>query len=164
MDTKTFFGNIAIKASAGTGKTYRLSVWAKSSSDSTGTLRIDSTEGAVYIDIPSNSPTWTQYTYDFTEDANAIHADFMREYHIDLTTADMHWWRFMALLDGLISPTFTRRVEIRTKDLSGMKSKERAQWLKARNAFAINQGGGSYEDHIAELDDIIARHGGDTFG
>lgn len=55
-----------------TGKTYRLSIWAKSSIDSTGTLRIDNTNGEKYIDIPSNSPTWTNYTYDFTEDDNAL--------------------------------------------------------------------------------------------
>lgn len=101
--------------------------------------------------------------YDFTVDAGAIHADFMREYGVDLTVAEMHWWRFMALLEGLITPTFSRRVEVRTKDLSGMKSKERAAWMKMRSIYAIEETE-TFEDHIAQLDAIIARGGGHSSG
>lgn len=97
--------------------------------------------------------------YDFLADADAICAAFQREYSIDLTTAKMHWWRFMALLEGLYTYSFSDRVGYRTADLTGLTGKRRAEIIKKRNLFALDQGQ-SMEDHIAQLDEIIARHGG----
>lgn len=106
----------------------------------------------------SDGPT----PYDLTVDSDVIAAGFMERYGIDLTDPEthMHWWRFAALLEGLCGPSFARRVEIRTKDLSGMKAKERAQWMRLRNQYAIHKDTESYEDHIRHLDEIIARGGG----
>ena len=100
--------------------------------------------------------------YDLTVDSDVIVAGFMERYGIDLTNPEthMHWWRFTALLEGLCGPSFARRVEIRTKDLSGMKAKERAQWMRLRNQYAIHKDVETYEDHIRHLDEIIARGGG----
>lgn len=100
--------------------------------------------------------------YDLTVDSDVIAAGFQQKYGIDLTDPDthMHWWRFAALLEGLCGPSFARRVEIRTKDLSSMKAKERAQWMRLRNQYAIHKDTESYEDHIRHLDEIIARGGG----
>ena len=100
--------------------------------------------------------------YDLTVDSDVIAAGFLEKYGIDLTApaTEMHWWRFAALLEGLCGPSFARRVEIRTRDLSGMKAKERAQWMKLRNQYAIHKVTESYEDHIRHLDEIIARGGG----
>ena len=100
--------------------------------------------------------------YDLTVDSDAIAAGFQQKYGIDLTNPEthMHWWRFAALLEGLCGPSFARRVEIRTKDLSGMKAKERAQWMRLRKQYAIRENAESYEDHIRHLDEIIAQGGG----
>ena len=106
----------------------------------------------------SDGPT----PYDLTVDSDVIAAGFQQKYGIDLTDPEthMHWWRFAALLEGLCGPSFARRVEIRTKDLSGMKAKERAQWMRLRNQYAIHKDTESYEDHIRHLDEIVARGGG----
>ena len=103
--------------------------------------------------------------YDFTVDADAIAAAFMREYGIDLTDPDttMHWWRFMALLEGLYTYGFSDRVGFRVADLSGVDTKTRAKLLKKRGQFAILHEE-TTADHLSRLDDIIARHGGDGRG
>lgn len=103
--------------------------------------------------------------YDFTVDADTITAAFMREYGIDLTDpkTTMHWWRFMALLEGLYTYGFSDRVGFRTADLSGLDAKTRGRLLKKRGQFAILHSE-TTEDHLAQLDDIIAKHGGGTDG
>ena len=71
----------------------------------------------------------------------------------------------MALLEGLCGPDFSRRVEIRTKDLGSMKAKERAQWIRLRNLYAIHPNGvETVADHLRHLDEIIARSGGGNNG
>lgn len=104
--------------------------------------------------------------YDFTADADVIVSGFLSQYGIDLTAPNqaMHWWRFMALLEGLVAPNLARRIDIRTRDLAGMKSRERAQWLKLRQAYAIHSDNESVANHLAELDRIIAGHGGELHG
>ena len=97
-------------------------------------------------------------------DSDVIAAGFQQKYGIDLTdpATTMHWWRFMALLEGLCGPDFARRVEIRTKDLSGMQAKERAQWLKLRKAYAIHRGGEETTiGHLRMLDEMMGKGGGD---
>lgn len=101
--------------------------------------------------------------YDLTVDSDVIAAGFLERYGIDLTapTTEMHWWRFAALLEGLCGPDFAQRVDIRTRDLGGMKAKERARWIKMRRQYAIHRAGEeTAEDHLRKLDEIIARNGG----
>lgn len=103
--------------------------------------------------------------YDFTVDAGPICADFQRVYGIDLTDPEtsMHWWRFMALLEGLYAYSFSDRVGFRVQDLSGLDAKTRGKLLKKRSQFAILRED-STADHIGCLDKIIAEHGGETSG
>ena len=100
--------------------------------------------------------------WDFAVDADIIYADFMRVYGIDLETAELHWWRFMALLEGLYAPTFRERVGFRIGDISGLSSKQRAQAIRLRNAYAIYHedggGSGSVDDHLEFLQSIIDKH------
>lgn len=45
---------------------------------------------------------------DFRQDANLIYAAFMQQYGIDLTEVEeLHWHKFLALLDGLIGTKLT---------------------------------------------------------
>ena len=103
--------------------------------------------------------------YDFTQDADVMVSAFMREYGIDLTDPNttMHWWRFMALLEGLYTYGFSDRVGFRVADLSGLDAKTRKRLLKKRGQFAIRHSE-TTEDHLAQLDDIIAKHGGGNDG
>lgn len=76
--------------------------------------------------------------FDWEHDAHRIVADFEREYAIDLTkeSTKMHWWRFMALFNGLSDTSATMdAISIRAADLDakGM-SKEQKKHLRERKA------------------------------
>lgn len=73
------------------------------------------------------------------QDYKYIIASFMHDYRIDLSKEDMHWWRFMELLNGLSGECILNRVrDIRTMDLSIYKdAKTRERILKARKQVAL---------------------------
>lgn len=85
----------------------------------------------------SGSPT--KRAIDFEQDANIIYASFFSAYHINLCTIDyMHWWEFMALIEGLPDTSLMSRIMYwRTADVSKMDKFERKQVLKMRERFAI---------------------------
>lgn len=83
---------------------------------------------------------------DWDYDASRVVADFAREYGIDLTDGDltMHWWRFMALFNGLSDQSATmeaiaiRTADIDDKNLSGdakrrLRERKTALMLPARS-------------------------------
>lgn len=77
--------------------------------------------------------------YSFLADAGPIFAAFQRYYGIDLREARMHWWQFRALLEGLITHSFRQRVGYRTADLKGRDAQERAEILKYRSLYALEE-------------------------
>ncbi len=80
--------------------------------------------------------------YSFREDAEVIIAAFQKEYGIDLTTENMHWWRFSALLEGLITDSFTDRVQYRICNPDNIKSKDlRARYQKLKAEYALDRHG-----------------------
>lgn len=50
---------------------------------------------------PSEPPLESRRVYDFEYDSEYIFAAFMELYRIDLSEANMHWWKFRALFLGL---------------------------------------------------------------
>ena len=91
--------------------------------------------------------------YGFARDAGPILAAFQAHYGVDLTEADMHWWRFRALLEGLLGHSFRQRVGYRTADLKGLDAARRAEILKYRSLYAIHQEE-SLEDHLRRLQSL----------
>ena len=80
------------------------------------------------------------YAYDV--DAEAIIAAFQREYGIDLTMTHLHWWRFCALLQGLLTHSFTERVRYRVCDAEGIKNAEvRSEYRKYKARYALDATG-----------------------
>lgn len=80
--------------------------------------------------------------YAFEADSAALIAAFQREYNIDLSTAKMHWWRFSALLRGLMEHSFSERVQYRVCDLGKIRSKElRDNYSKLKQQFALDAHG-----------------------
>lgn len=80
--------------------------------------------------------------YSFGTDASAIISAFQKEYGIDLTSARMHWWRFSALLEGLISCSFSERVSYRQCDPGEIKAKAmRERYSKLKRQFALSADG-----------------------
>lgn len=90
--------------------------------------------------------------YDFAVDAGVIYAAFYREYGLDLSRAELHWWQFRALLEGLITHSFQQRVGYRVGDLGELEAKQRAKALRMRQLYAI--GGESLQEHLARLETL----------
>jgi hypothetical protein len=56
---------------------------------------------------------------DFEYDESFVKSSFMSDYKIDLDDAEMHWWKFCNLLQGLTDSCILNRVrDIRNYDLS----------------------------------------------
>lgn len=63
--------------------------------------------------------------YSFSKDAGFIFAAFRQTHGIDLETASLHWWKFLALFMDLGSETtFCQLVSLRKRIKSGKASKE----------------------------------------
>lgn len=94
----------------------------------------------------------------YSVDAEAISAEFQRVYQIDLSTAELHWWRFLALLQGLISHSFSERVRYRAANPNDIKDKTtRSQWQRLKRAYALDEYGRSaYEQEPQTLEELNA--------
>lgn len=81
--------------------------------------------------------------FDFDNDQWRIYAAFLRQYKIDLNTADMHWFTFLGLISNLEECSFTRIIEIRQKPLSScVSADERKRLREVKKVYAL-----SYSDH-----------------
>lgn len=79
---------------------------------------------------------------DFDIDQWRIYSAFRAQYGIDLNTADLHYWEFMALLTTLEECAFTRVIDIRHKKVSPkMKAEERKAISEAQRVYALVQPG-----------------------
>lgn len=98
--------------------------------------------------------------YDFRLDRDRILAGFQEHYGLDLTDPglSLHWWRFMALLEGLLGPDLGTLADIRTRDLRGMDPAARQEFLRLRRSFAIQEPRETLAEHLQHLDEIIARN------
>lgn len=63
--------------------------------------------------------------YSFSKDANFIFAAFRQTHGIDLETAQLHWWKFLALFMDLgADTTFCNLISLRKRLQDGKASKE----------------------------------------
>lgn len=83
---------------------------------------------------------------DFIEDYSFISTSFMSDYHIDLDNCEMHWWKFMDLMNGLSNSELgdccilNRIRNLRNVDLKEIKDiKEREKIRKAQSQFALKK-------------------------
>lgn len=75
---------------------------------------------------------------DFDIDQWRIYAAFMNQYHIDLNTAEMHWFTFMGLLSNLNECSFIHVMNIRGKKLTPkMSAEEKNAIREAKKIFEI---------------------------
>lgn len=66
--------------------------------------------------------------YSFSKDANYIFAAFKQTHGVDLTTEQLHWWKFLALFMDLGSDTtFCNLINLRKKVKTGTATKEEKQ-------------------------------------
>jgi hypothetical protein len=79
--------------------------------------------------------------YSFVKDADYIFAAFKQTHGVDLTTEQLHWWKFLALFMDLGSETtFCSLVNLREKVGNGTATKEEKQAAeKLGDIFSIEQ-------------------------
>lgn len=83
---------------------------------------------------------------DFLEDYSYISTSFLSDYHIDLDTSSMHWWKFMDLMNGLSNSELgdccilNRIRNLRNFDVSEIKdAKEKDKIIKAKQQVALKK-------------------------
>lgn len=97
---------------------------------------------------------------DYDADQWRIHAAFLRQYHIDLSCAQMHFWEFMGLLVSLEDCRFTRVIEIRDMKIDvKMSVKEKAALRRAKEIYRIT-GEETEEDRISPAREEFLRIAG----
>ena len=70
----------------------------------------------------------TRY-YSWSQDARYIMAAIEQTYHIDLSTANLHWWRFSYMfLDLHEDCFFSRLIYLRKQKAKGKLTKEEKEW------------------------------------
>jgi len=76
---------------------------------------------------------------DLIQDQKWIIPSFMSDYQIDLSKEDMHWWRYINLIQGLTSNSVLSNVrEIRNYDLSTIKDqKQKDKIIKMQKQVAL---------------------------
>ena len=95
---------------------------------------------------------------DYEEDMDYIEASFMSDYHIDLTTSNIHWWKFNNLMNGLSNSemgnccVLNRIRNLRNYDTSTIKdAKERHKIEKAKKEVALKRN--RKENHLTKEQD-----------
>lgn len=74
---------------------------------------------------PDENPTSPIRVYSFAKDGNFIYAAFRQTHGIDLATAQLHWWTFLALFMDLgQDTTFCQLTALRKRLKTGKASKE----------------------------------------
>lgn len=114
--------------------------------------------GGVFLDRVPENPEWVEAAVEFLASENAtprksprsgpkaldllldgeyITAAFQQAYGIDLTSCDMHWHRFKALLNGLPEDTMLSRImSYRTYERKGRVDREE-EMARLRDAWAL---------------------------
>ena len=77
--------------------------------------------------------------YSFEQDDFLIYSAFMEQYHIDLNEANLHWWKFKAMFDGLNDDIlFSKVMGYRSIDLSKIEDKkQREHYAKLQKHWAL---------------------------
>ena len=97
---------------------------------------------------------------DYDIDQWRIYSAFLKQYRIDLSRAEMHFWVFMGLLTSLDECSFTRVVNVRTMKLdSKMPQKQREALKKAKQMYRIDQNG-QEDDKVSQAREEFLRYAG----
>lgn len=95
--------------------------------------------------------------FSYQQDGGLIYAAFLEQYSIDLTEAELHWWKFRALFEGLRQDCLFRQVVgWRATPLSDKMTKEERALLRARKALYRLPDHRSQDQRQADFDAAMA--------
>ncbi len=87
--------------------------------------------------------------FDFQQDSEYIYAAFMGAYHIDLTTAPLHWWTFKSLFKALPDDCeLCKIMRYRTVDLKDVPKEQRRFYVEQKARYSL----GKQAKHQTEQD------------
>ena len=97
--------------------------------------------------------------FDFEKDADLIYAGFYQQYRIDLQKSNMHWWKFMILLENLGEETrLSRLIEYRTIDTNSKNlSKEARNFYKAMQRYYKLKNNVEISDKQKAIEDALVK-------
>jgi hypothetical protein len=76
----------------------------------------------------------TLFYWDF--DAPRLYSSFLQTYGIDLTTADIHWFKFIAMMGSLNKDSaLSQAIEIRNYDTKDLKGKAKLDMIKMKKSL-----------------------------
>ena len=78
-------------------------------------------------------------SFDFEVDASNIYAAFLKNYNIDLTKKDMHWFQFITLFSNLKNTSLNDMMYYRTIDLSQYKGEQKAEMKALKERYKIHK-------------------------
>lgn len=78
-------------------------------------------------------------SFDFEVDASNIYAAFLKNYNIDLTKTDMHWFQFIALFSNLKNTSLNDMMYYRTIDLSQYKGEQKEEMKALKERYKIHK-------------------------
>lgn len=90
--------------------------------------------------------------FDYYFDSDKIFTAFLKTYNMDLNTCEMHWFKFLAMLEDLGECLLSKAIEYRTTNLSQYKGKQLQHYRKMRKRFAIPMR--LTEDYVRQLNAI----------
>lgn len=91
---------------------------------------------------------------DFQEDAGHIFSAFWEQYGIDLNTAELHWWKFLALFGDLSENTrYGKIMGYRSAEIpSGMPEEQKEFYREMKRLYALP--GSRYHPGSQEADSL----------
>lgn len=95
----------------------------------------------------------SSFSSDF--DGTVLYSGFLKNYGIDLSTVNMHWYRFAPLMLELSNCIFSKVMEIRGTDISAIKPEIRNTYIKIKTAFALPSEKVAETDFAEELFNIF---------
>lgn len=76
--------------------------------------------------------------YRFDYDMDLILAAFRQQYGIDLLAAELHWWEFKSLFEGLTDQTkFIQVVGYRTADIAKLDKEQKQRYMELKKFYAL---------------------------
>lgn len=94
--------------------------------------------------------------YDFDVDSGRIYAAFLQQYSIDLQLANMHWWTFKALFEGLTEQTqIVKVMSYRVMEIdSDMPTDMKKHYSELKSIYALPNMK-SEEDKEKEFNELL---------
>lgn len=96
--------------------------------------------------------------YDFEKDSEYIFSAFLDSYGIDLTTAQLHWWRFKALFKSLPEDCHMCKIMMyRTIDLKKVPKEQRKFYREMKSRYSLKSGNNTGYRTEQEMKDYVKR-------